>query len=127
MVLDLFELSRERFSARTITTGATASNVLGLGMQTSQTFYLLRPLTTESLIPANGREFAVRHAMGDNEYSVAEDGFGGVIVKVLADQPHASMLKAASLTGIGRSNVRVVSSSLSPGQWQQLIAASRLD
>ncbi|KAG9121847.1 hypothetical protein FRC07_002028, partial [Ceratobasidium sp. 392] len=30
MLLDLFDLPRERFTARTLTSGATASNVLGL-------------------------------------------------------------------------------------------------
>ena len=30
-VLDLFDLPRDRFPARPLTTGATAANVLGLG------------------------------------------------------------------------------------------------
>lgn len=36
---------------------------------------------------------------------MAEDGFGDVTVKVLADRPHASLVKAAAIVGIGRSNV----------------------
>lgn len=54
---------------------------------------------------ACGRDFAVRKALNDPSYSVAEDGFGGVTVKVLSDRPHASLVKAASIVGIGRSNV----------------------
>ncbi|KAG8740297.1 hypothetical protein FRC10_004515 [Ceratobasidium sp. 414] len=84
MLLDLLDLPRERFTVRTLTSGATASNVLGL---------------------ACGRDFAVRTALADPTYSVAEDGFGGVTVQVLSDRPHSSTIKAASITGIGRANV----------------------
>ncbi|KAG8720320.1 hypothetical protein FRC09_009763 [Ceratobasidium sp. 395] len=84
MLLDLLELPRERFTVRTLTSGATASNVVGL---------------------ACGRDFAVRTALSDPTYSVAEDGFGGVTVQVLSDRPHSSTLKAAGITGIGRANV----------------------
>ncbi|KAF9517184.1 hypothetical protein BS47DRAFT_1389988 [Hydnum rufescens UP504] len=84
LLLDLLKLPRESFPGRTITTGATASNVLGL---------------------ACGRDFAIRHAIQDPEYSAAEHGLSRADVKVLADRPHASLLKAASLVGIGRSNV----------------------
>lgn len=55
---------------------------------------------------AAGRDYAIREALGDPSYSVAEDGFGGVNVRVLSDRPHASLYKAAAIVGIGRSNVR---------------------
>ncbi|KAG8704049.1 hypothetical protein FRC09_003801 [Ceratobasidium sp. 395] len=84
MLLDLLRLPRERFTVRTLTSGATASNVLGL---------------------ACGRDSAVRTALSDPIYSVAEDGFGGVTVQVLSDRPHSSTVKAAGITGIGRANV----------------------
>ncbi|QRV92139.1 Pyridoxal-dependent decarboxylase conserved domain [Ceratobasidium sp. AG-Ba] len=84
MVLDLLDLPRDRFTVRTLTSGATASNVLGL---------------------ACGRDFAVRTALSDPNYSVAEDGFGGITVQVLCDRPHASTVKAAGIVGIGRANV----------------------
>ncbi|KAG8749006.1 hypothetical protein FRC12_013671 [Ceratobasidium sp. 428] len=84
MVLDLLELPRERFTVRTLTSGATASNVVGL---------------------ACGRDFAVRTALSDPTYSVAKDGFGGVTVHVLLNRPHSSTVKAAGTTGIGRTNV----------------------
>ena len=38
------------------------------------------------------------------EYSVADEGFGGVKVIVFSDRAHASLLKAAALVGIGRKN-----------------------
>ncbi|CUA77030.1 hypothetical protein RSOLAG22IIIB_06466 [Rhizoctonia solani] len=84
MILDLFDLPRDRFTARTLTTGATASNILAM---------------------ASGRDYAVRTATGNQEHSVAEDGFAGITVQVLCDRPHASTVKAAGLVGIGRSNV----------------------
>ncbi|KAH7337233.1 pyridoxal phosphate-dependent transferase [Rhizoctonia solani] len=90
MILDLFDLPRDKFTARTLTTGATASNVLAM---------------------ACGRDYAVRTATGKQEHSVAEDGFAGITVQVLCDRPHASTVKAASIVGIGRSNVIDIGSS----------------
>ncbi|KAB5590679.1 hypothetical protein CTheo_5875 [Ceratobasidium theobromae] len=84
MVLDLLNLPGEKFAARVLTTGATASNILAM---------------------ACGRDYAVRTATGNEEHSVAEDGFAGTTVQVLCDRPHASTIKAAALVGIGRSNV----------------------
>lgn len=41
----------------------------------------------------------------DTAYSVAEEGFGGIEIEVLCAGAHASIRKAASIVGIGRSNV----------------------
>ncbi|KAF8516439.1 hypothetical protein BU17DRAFT_67449 [Hysterangium stoloniferum] len=83
-VLDLFHLPREKFPARVLTSGGTASNVLGLAL---------------------ARDYAVRKALGSPTYSVAEDGFGGATVKVYSDRPHASLIKASGIVGLGKSNV----------------------
>jgi hypothetical protein len=56
-------------------------------------------------IVACGRDYAVRIATGNQEHSVAEDGFAGITVQVLCDRPHVSTVKAAAIVGIGRSNV----------------------
>jgi hypothetical protein len=63
------------------------------------------PPNTQVSDKACARDFAIRHAIQDPEYSTAEHGFAGAKVIVLTDRPHASLLKAASLVGIGRSNV----------------------
>jgi len=84
LVLDLLDLPRERFPARTLTSGGTASNVLGMAI---------------------ARDHAVRNSLGSSTHSVAEDGFGGITVKVFTDRPHASLLKASAIVGIGRANV----------------------
>lgn len=54
---------------------------------------------------ALGRDHAVRHALGSSTHSVSEDGFAGIKVTVYTDRPHASLLKAAAIVGIGRANV----------------------
>ncbi|GAA6025450.1 hypothetical protein JCM8202_003614 [Rhodotorula sphaerocarpa] len=87
-LLSLLSLPRARFTHNTLTTGATASNVLGLCL---------------------GRDWTVariqrtRHSRAG--WSVPEDGFGAVEVDVFVSDAHASVKKAAALAGIGRRNV----------------------
>lgn len=83
LVLDLLDIPVATFGGRTVTTGATASNVIGLAL---------------------GREFAVGRVKGQ-DWSVAEDGLGGVDIDVLCAGAHASIKKAAAINGIGRSRV----------------------
>ena len=83
LVLDLLGIAPSHFPGRSITTGATASNVLGLAL---------------------GRQFAISRILGE-KYDVAEDGFGGVDIDIFAAGAHASIRKAAALVGIGRSRV----------------------
>ncbi|KIW15578.1 hypothetical protein PV08_05626 [Exophiala spinifera] len=83
------------------TTGATASNILGLGL---------------------GREYVVHNALKrtgittDPDASVGEHGLAELLVKagkikiqVLSTLPHSSIAKAASVVGIGRRNVISIS------------------
>ncbi|GAA5953725.1 hypothetical protein JCM3765_006950 [Sporobolomyces pararoseus] len=89
-LLTLLSLPRADFVQNTLTTGATASNVLGLAL---------------------GRNFAVssvKARQGIENWSVPEDGFGGIDVDVFVVDAHASIRKAASLAGIGRRNVQEV-------------------
>ncbi|CCG84850.1 protein of unknown function, partial [Taphrina deformans PYCC 5710] len=79
MTLDLLNLSDADWPGRTLTTGATASNLLGL---------------------ACGRNFALQQLGVD----VGEEGFSGKKVPVFCAGAHASIKKAASIIGIGRSN-----------------------
>lgn len=90
MLCELVEFDPTEWSARTFTTGATASNVLGL---------------------ACGRERVLQRA-SEGAVSVAEDGIvkamriaGVEDIQVLTSVPHSSLRKAASIVGIGRSNV----------------------
>ncbi|KWU42050.1 PLP-dependent transferase [Rhodotorula sp. JG-1b] len=87
-LLSLLSLPAEIFTQNTITTGATASNILGLAL---------------------GRDWTVariqRTRRGHADWSVPEDGLGGVEVDVLVADAHASVKKAAAIVGIGRRSV----------------------
>ncbi|KLJ10156.1 hypothetical protein EMPG_14446 [Blastomyces silverae] len=100
-LLDLFDLDHKTWTHKTITTGATGSNVLGLAL---------------------GREFVLRAAVERKEgaarevvKSVGEHGMAEVLVaaglkglQVLSTYPHSSIGKAAGILGIGRANVKSV-------------------
>lgn len=98
LLVDLLRLDRQSWHNGTFTTGATASNILGLGC---------------------GREFVLRAAAerkGATVTSVSEYGLFEVIqaaglsgVQVLSTLPHSSLAKAAAVLGIGRANVKTVS------------------
>lgn len=113
MLLDLFHLprdvwglpdpgeadsfSRSRGGAGTFTTGATASNVMGLAL---------------------GREWVLNRG---NEMSVGEHGLVECMraadvpfVKILSTMPHSSIAKAASIVGLGRASVISIASEDDP-------------
>lgn len=97
LLLDLLRLDRSHWHYGTFTTGATASNLLGL---------------------ACGREFVVRTAAerkGVKIVSVGESGLVEVMlaagvsgVQVLSTLPHSSLVKTAGILGIGRANVKSI-------------------
>lgn len=87
MVVTLLGLPVDSFNANAFTTGATASNILALSI---------------------GREHTisrVQRLRGILDWSVGNDGFGGVEVEVFCAGAHSSVAKSASLLGIGRKNV----------------------
>ena len=106
MLLDLFGFDPEKWSGRTFTTGATASNVLGL---------------------VCGREYIINKAItryreqqksqvDEGSVSVGEKGLLAACraadienIHVLTTMPHSSLGKAASIVGLGRSSVIDVS------------------
>jgi glutamate/tyrosine decarboxylase-like PLP-dependent enzyme len=121
MLVDLFYLPRADWAvgvpggsggSATFTTGATASNVLGLAL---------------------GREFVLAAAAakaGKPGMSVAQHGImdltgasGVTKIQILSTMPHSSLSKAASIVGIGRAHVLSIASSEDP----LVIDFSRLD
>ncbi|WEW58026.1 hypothetical protein PRK78_003493 [Emydomyces testavorans] len=97
LMLDLFQLEKADWPHATITSGATASNILGL---------------------ACGREYVLRAAAerkGVDCQSVGEYGMVEVFnaakltgLQVLSTLPHSSLGKAAGILGIGRTNVKSI-------------------
>lgn len=97
LLKDLFHLDRETWTSGTFTTGATASNIIGL---------------------ACGREHVLRLAAekaGSRATSVGKHGLLEVLngagissFKVLSTRPHSSLTKGASVVGIGRANVKSI-------------------
>lgn len=104
LLLDLFDLDHKVWVHKTLTTGATGSNVLGLAL---------------------GREFVLRAAVerkvgADRAAikSVGEHGMAEVLLaaglkglQVLSTYPHSSIGKAAGVLGIGRANVKSICAS----------------
>ncbi|KAL4988582.1 pyridoxal phosphate-dependent transferase [Aspergillus falconensis] len=98
LLVDLLYLDRD-WHHGTFTTGATASNILGL---------------------ACGREYVVRQALRKrgltSTKSVGETGIFQAMhaarlsgIQILSTMPHSSLVKAAGVLGIGRANVQDVS------------------
>ncbi|KAJ9111457.1 hypothetical protein QFC19_001226 [Naganishia cerealis] len=107
MVLDLLGIPVHRFQGRSVTTGATASNIMGLACARDAL------LLNSPHLPEN--------------YTIAENGFPPSIpsptnpgesfippIKVLTVKAHGSILKAAAVTGIGRMNVHEAADASSP-------------
>lgn len=106
MLLELFHLDKTEWLGRTFTTGATASNILGL---------------------ACGRESLLQAALKRAGYADASVGDLGILaacidagitgMQVLSAAPHSSITKAASIVGIGRKQVHDISWSDTPWEF----------
>lgn len=97
LVVDLLDLDRGAWHHGTFTTGATASNILGLACGRE---YILR---------VAGRKKGVAfNSVGELGLFEAMQAAGLSGVQVLSTLPHSSVAKAAGILGIGRSNVKNV-------------------
>lgn len=103
LLCGLLKLEPNDFKHRTLTTGATASNVLGVALGRQWVI----------------REAARRNGMGEKGVNamcdaskvglVAAMRFAGVdVVQILTTVPHSSLAKAASIAGLGRESIGLV-------------------
>lgn len=102
-LLQLFKLGIETWPHKTFTTGATASNVIGL---------------------ACGRDYVVKQAAikkNRNDVNVADMGLHGALkaldiegIQILTTMAHSSLGKAASIVGLGRDSIVDVTNADSP-------------
>ncbi|KAJ4290903.1 hypothetical protein N0V90_010099 [Kalmusia sp. IMI 367209] len=98
LLAELLKLEPAQWPHRVFTTGATASNVLGL---------------------ACGREYAISEATAHRSDSVNSVGELGIVeamhragidkIQILTTVPHSSLVKAAGILGLGRALVKDVS------------------
>lgn len=106
MVLDLLDIPREVYTGRTITTGATSSNVLGLGESSTLRYQAVYSALTLYIACARDYLYSISPHLPSG-YSYAQVGppssptLPSPPIIILALHPHFSILKAASLVGIG--------------------------
>ena len=101
MLLELLDFSPLDWKGRTFTTGATASNVLGLAC--GREYILSTALRKTSEVEE------VKEAVGELGLLEACKRAGIACLQVLTTMEHSSLRKAASVVGIGRACVRDVS------------------
>ncbi|KAH9879770.1 hypothetical protein J1614_001793 [Plenodomus biglobosus] len=97
LLCNLFDLDPTQWPHRTLTTGATASNILGL---------------------ACGREYVIAEASAHRTDEVVSVGEVGIVeamrragideIQILTTVPHSSLSKAASVLGLGRASVKTI-------------------
>jgi glutamate/tyrosine decarboxylase-like PLP-dependent enzyme len=116
LLCELLDFEPESWPHRTFTTGATASNVLGL---------------------ACGREYVIAEASlhrTDVENSVGEFGIMEAMhraginkIQILTTVPHSSLSKAASVLGLGRASVKNVGRKEAPHKFDIALLKSLLE
>lgn len=116
LLCELLEFEPQAWSHRTFTTGATASNLLGL---------------------ACGREYIIAEASAhrtDAENSVGEVGIVEAMrcagideIQILTTVPHSSLSKAASILGLGRASVKTIGRADAPHKFDMQVLRKHLE
>lgn len=116
MVCELVNLDPDRFPHRTFTTGATASNVLGLtcGREYVVQQRLARSGNSTDLSVARTGLYEALLAIRAHA-PLGSNGIRGI--RVLTTVPHSSLKKAASIAGLGHNSVIDVGQQHAPHQF----------
>ena len=115
LLCELLKLDPAQWQHRTFTTGATASNVVGL---------------------ACGREYVIAEAGATRNSSNVSVGQVGLFeamhqagldrIQILTTVPHSSLSKAASLVGLGRASVKTIGMESSPHKFDMSLLKENL-
>ncbi|KKY17520.1 putative tyrosine [Phaeomoniella chlamydospora] len=95
LVLDMLRLERNVFPSKIFTTGATASNILGLALGREWLVQTYGKLHGVSPLPSVG-DLGLLEACSQAKISKIE---------IVSTMPHSSIAKAASVVGLGRSSI----------------------
>jgi glutamate/tyrosine decarboxylase-like PLP-dependent enzyme len=116
LLCGLLDFNPDSWPHRTFSTGATASNVVGL---------------------ACGREYVIAEASAhrtDAEISVGEYGIVDAMhlagidkIQILTTVPHSSLSKAASILGLGRASVKSIGREDAPHKFDMKVLRSLLE
>ncbi len=112
MLQEMLELDPAVWTGRTFTTGATASNVLGLACGREAALQPPKDADRESY--PIGRRVAYNSDVSEVGIVAACKRAGIDTFKVLSTMPHSSLMKAASLVGIGRAHVTNIGRARNP-------------
>lgn len=107
LLLDLFHLERNVWKGRTLTTGATSSNILGLACGREWTINERIRVAVQT----SHSNFAEKVTIGEAGILAACRHAGIDDIIILTTMPHSSIRKASSVLGIGRASVLDVSCS----------------
>lgn len=103
LLCELLDLDSARWPHRTFTTGATASNIIGLAC--AREYIIARAAERTSLSGVS---------IGEHGLLAATRLAGIDSIQILTTVPHSSLGKAASLIGLGRAAVKLVGLEVAP-------------
>ncbi|KAI9738791.1 MAG: hypothetical protein M1834_008298 [Cirrosporium novae-zelandiae] len=114
MLQDLLGLDKKAWRGRTFTTGATASNVLGLAC--GREAIIEAGLSEQRLLVETGLEphSSQTISVGEMGLLAACQAAGINTIRILTTSPHSSLLKAASIIGLGRLSVQEIPQAENP-------------
>ena len=106
LLLDLLRFDREAWPARTFTTGATSSNILGLACGRE---YVINQAVKRCKAGSSRPNDVLIETVGEHGLVAACKAAEVDTIQLLTTLPHSSLIKASSILGLGRSSVLDVS------------------
>ncbi|EGD87102.1 hypothetical protein H112_05625 [Trichophyton rubrum D6] len=117
LLKDLFGLKRDEWPHGIFTTGATASNLVGLACGRE---YVLRKAAQKRGTSGNIASGNITDSVGEYGMPAVLEAAGLKGLQVLSTMPHSSVGKVAGILGIGRANVKSIISKTGESHGQPL-------